>query len=144
MTGGNPDGFIEIKDIVASDTWYWAAPQKFLGDRSHVYGTLLTFDLKQSALDSQFDARDVILEGGGDILNMRFGSPPGLDWTSYAVPLDITGGWVDQATGLPASLEEIKHVLGSLTQLQIPRRVSLSVPILVAWTTWPLGFPSKL
>jgi hypothetical protein len=119
LLGGNPGGFVEIEDLALNGVWYWAAPGKYLGDRSHAYGTLLTFDLKQSALDRPFDDVDVRMEGGGQVLTMRFGSPPGLDWTSYVVPLDITGGWTDGATETPATEQQIQTVLDSLDVLRI-------------------------
>src|SRR5262245_30273837 len=46
---------------------------------------------------------------------MKFGSPPGLDWTPYAVPLDITAGWVDGANA-PATEQQIQTVLESPSQ----------------------------
>jgi hypothetical protein len=118
-SGGNPGGFIEMDDIVNSDTWYWEAPDKFLGDKSEAYGTLLTFDLKESLLDRPYDARDVILQGGGYEINMRFHSPPELDWIRYFAPLDTSAPWVNHATGQPATQLEIIHVLDSLEHLQI-------------------------
>lgn len=92
--GGNPGGYITVTDAVTGIPWFWQAPPKFLGDISAVYGQLLTFDLKQSATDSQFAYnQDVILSGDG--ITRFFDTPynPDMTWTSYAVPLNETAGW---------------------------------------------------
>lgn len=118
-SGGNPGGFIEIVDQAIEQTWYWVAPPKYLGDRSEAYGTFLTFELKQSALDRPYEQVDVRISGGGGTLVKRFGSPPGLDWTLYFLALDVTGGWVVEATNAPATQEQIQSTLDSLISLQI-------------------------
>ena len=118
-SGGNPGGFVEIVDQAIEGVWYWVAPQKYLGDRSGAYGTFLTFELKQSALDKPFSAVDVRIAGGGPTLAKRFNSPPGLDWTLYFLPLDVTGGWVVEATNAPATRQQIQSTLDSLSSLQI-------------------------
>ena len=119
LSGGNPGGFVLVADNPMNQVWYWQAPRKYLGNKFHAYGRFLTFDLKQSALDRPFDDVDVLMAGGGEILTKRFGSPPRLDWTTYFVALDPTGGWVNVGTNAPATKEQIQSVLGSLGLLQI-------------------------
>ena len=118
-SGGNPGGYVEVADDPNSEVWYWQAPRKYLGNKTHAYGRLLAFDLKQSALDRPFDNVDVRIAGGGVTLAKRFGSPPELDWTTYFLPLDTTGGWVDDATNAPATQEQIQSVLRSISLLHI-------------------------
>jgi hypothetical protein len=118
-SGGNPGPFVEIVDQAVNGVWYWKAPKKFLGDKSNAYGRMLWFDLKQSALDRPFDDVDIRLEGGDEALTLKLGSPPGLNWTVYAVALDETQAWVDVPSGLLAGKQEIETVLNRLTLLQI-------------------------
>ncbi|MBI3977459.1 MAG: hypothetical protein HY331_04660 [Chloroflexi bacterium] len=118
LVGGNPGGYISASDDVSGGTWYFRAPQQFHGDFSGAYGYALTFDLRQSALDEQFVAPDVMLSGGGLTLVHNAGRNPGLLWTSYSVPLS-EDGWRHQVTGLPVDREGMLRVLSSVTDLRI-------------------------
>ncbi len=118
-TGGNPGGFIAAEDDVVGGTWYWQAPAHFLGNRLAAYDTDLTFDLRQSETDSQFDAADVILSGNGITLEFDTTQNPGTTWTSYRVPLQEQGGWTVRATGMAPTVSEMQSVLGNLTTLWI-------------------------
>lgn len=118
-TGGNPGGFITADDDVAGGVWYWQAPPHFLGNRAVAYQTNLTFGLRQSATDSQFDSPDVILSGAGITLTMDTQTNPGTDWTAFSVALDETAGWLVEATGEPPSASAMQAVLGDLRSLWI-------------------------
>lgn len=74
-TGGNPGGFARTVDGGRGATMYWSAPGKFLGDKSAYYGGILGFDLRQSAVDRQFNAVEVELTGGGLRLTLDFSHP---------------------------------------------------------------------
>ena len=104
-TGGNPGGYISAADDVTGGTWYWEAPAGFLGDQSEM--GMLSFDLKQSATDRPFDNDDVVLEGGGTTLMFDTPNNPGTDWTHYDVPLEAGAGWLNEATGNPATQGEM-------------------------------------
>jgi hypothetical protein len=122
-TGGNPGstGYILIIDQTLGDTFYFAAPSKFLGDVSGAYGRLLTFDLvwSETSLSDYKDGDDVILEGGGNTIVASLPHVPATTWTSYTIPLSAGGGWVRQGTDQPATAAEIQSVLGSLQRFWI-------------------------
>jgi hypothetical protein len=122
-TAGNPPstGYIFIIDQTKGATFYFAAPAKFLGDASAAHGRALTFDLvwSQTSAGSDKAGDDVIIEGAGLTLVAMLPEAPGLNWTSYSIPLSTSGGWVHQGTDLLASAAEIQAVLGSLERLWI-------------------------
>ncbi|NMC41315.1 MAG: hypothetical protein GYA43_09115, partial [Bacteroidales bacterium] len=78
---GNPGGSLSATDQAAGGVWYWNAPGKFLGSKGWLIGGELSYDLKQSDTDSQFEAADVILEGKGISLVYVFPTRPGKEWT---------------------------------------------------------------
>lgn len=120
--GGNPGGNIAIEDAVLGGITYFVAPAKFLGDQSASFGQTLSFDLKQHITggSNQFDARDVILSGGGLTLVIDTDENPAFDaWTQYSVPL-AAGAWrLDTLGGAVASDAQILSALGNLNALYI-------------------------
>lgn len=120
-TGGNPGGHIRAMDVVASNTWFFSAPAKFLGNVSGAYGHFLEFDLRQELSDSQYNDRDIILTGGGMTLLFDTAvNPSATTFTSYDVLLLASAGWkFGSFTGRAATEAEMQTVLSSLTSLQI-------------------------
>lgn len=117
-TGGNPGAYVSADDDVAGGIWYWKAPPKFHGDFAAAYGKTLTFDLRQSSLDSQInDQRDVIFSGGGGLIWFD-STNPGTGWTSYSISLSASAGWMLDDNS-PASETVIREVLSSLDEIQI-------------------------
>lgn len=118
--GGNPGGFLRLVDSVVGDVIYWNAPGKFLGNKSSAYGFNLTFDLRQSSTDSQFDDDDVVLIGGALTLVYDTSPNPATAWTSYLVPLLASAGWkVGSLSGAAATEAQMQTVLGGLTAMRI-------------------------
>ena len=117
-TGGNPGGRVCATDASSGATWYFQVPAKFLGNVSSAYNGTLTFDLTQSATDSQYDDEDVVLIGGGLTLAFSTLNNPGTNWTSYSVPLN-EAGWRNTANNQPATQAQMLQVLSSLTALRI-------------------------
>jgi outer membrane protein assembly factor BamB len=121
--GGKPDGYVRCEDMEHDElvsTWYWVAPDKFLGDGSAAYGRLLTFDLIQIQTGGfAVDETDVILGGAGLRLLNSATSNPFYVWTPNQVTLDESGGWIVESTGAPATQEDISTVLADLDQLWI-------------------------
>lgn len=118
-TGGNPGGFVQANDRVAGGVWYFNAPSKFLGNVSGAYGQSLLFDLNQTGSGPQFNAADVILNGGGLQLTYDTGSNPlplG-QWVSYSVIFNESGGWLNGSVS--ATQADMLVVLGSLDRLRI-------------------------
>ncbi|MEM9016585.1 MAG: laminin B domain-containing protein [Verrucomicrobiota bacterium] len=125
VEGGNPGAYMSAVDDAVGGVWYWAAPELFREAVATSWAekgssrAVLRFDLKQSSLENPFDAPDVILEGAGLELHFQHENPPGLDWTSFRVPLRPSAGWVRKTGGKPATKEELAAVLGELEKLWI-------------------------
>jgi hypothetical protein len=119
-TGGNPGGHVSADDDAQGGVWYFQAPAKFHGNFSGAYGMTLTFDLRQSSLNDQFNREDVTLTGGGIKIVFDTASNPGTSWTSYTVPLDESGAWtVGTLSGAAVTQADIQTVLSDLTDLTI-------------------------
>lgn len=125
-SGGNPGGYMEAVDDAVGGVWYWAAPESFRQTVSQAWKAeggrsraVLTFDLRQSDRKNPFEKEDVIISDGDLTLSYLHNSPPELNWTSYQVPLAVTAGWKNEATGEPASDEEMTEVLQNLEKLWI-------------------------
>lgn len=112
------NGYLSASDG-GSDTWYWLAPEAYLGDKTAYLGGRLSFDLRQSATSNQYDSDNVILVGGGLTLVLDIAAP-GTDWTSYSAFLDSRSDWrVGSNDGPLATESQILRVLGDLQSLRI-------------------------
>lgn len=119
-SGGNPAGYAEAVEQDGGDTWYWAAPAKFLGNMAAAYGGALRFDLRQSSIDDPFDAPDLVLEGNGLTLFYETAHDPDAVWTSYSVILQEEVGWRRGGEAPePATAADMRAVLANLTALHI-------------------------
>ena len=116
-TGGNPGGYISATDDVSGGVWYFSAPKKFMDRLKNKYGKVLKFSLKQSGTTNQFDADDLILEGGGLILHYDTENNPGINWTKYRVSLNASK-WLKEDDTVPTTAE-MKNVLKNLSRLWI-------------------------
>ena len=115
----NANGYILANDQGLGGVWYFNAPSKFLGDQSGAFGQTLSFDLNQTGSGSQFNSRDVILNGGGLEIWLDAGDNPlplG-EWISYSVSITEDSGWM--LGNSVASASDIQTVLGSLQSLRI-------------------------
>ncbi|MCU0420691.1 MAG: gliding motility-associated C-terminal domain-containing protein [Cyclobacteriaceae bacterium] len=123
-SGGNPGGFIQVRDGVGGTAAYFVAPAKFLGNRASSYGQTLRFDL-QVSITANSSTAGVRLTGGGlvlvKLLTPDFQLPvvrP--NWSSYSFRLDESVAWRVGSTGGPlATPAQIQTVLGALTELAI-------------------------
>ncbi|MCL4836256.1 MAG: hypothetical protein KJZ86_27700 [Caldilineaceae bacterium] len=125
---GHPGGHLRATDDVQGGTWYWVAPEKFLGDASAAYSQTLRFDLRQdSDMSNQFNWPDVIIRGSASALIYNTAFNPRLVWSEYSIPLTEDAGWmkigltepISTAVGVRASAEEIKAVLQDVRGLHI-------------------------
>ncbi|HET9054745.1 MAG TPA: laminin B domain-containing protein, partial [Cyclobacteriaceae bacterium] len=93
-TGGNPGGFIRVEDGVQGTATYFAAPDKFLGNRSDYYGGTLQFDLQVYSTPNSSTA-GVRLTGGGLVLARLLPQLPAVApaWTSYTFILSEDEAW---------------------------------------------------
>ncbi|MGH1578809.1 laminin B domain-containing protein [Planktotalea sp.] len=118
-TNGNPGGHLFAEDFASGQVYYFIAPDAYLGNKSAFYDGTLSFDLKQSALDSQFDSTDIFLIGGGLTLALDF-AHPGVNWTSYSISLNTSADWrlIDE-DGVVASEAQLRAALTDLTEIRI-------------------------
>lgn len=114
-------GCITATDTASTRTWYYVAPNKYLGDKSAYYGAKLQFDLRQNWVDNQLNDREVELSGAGMTLYIDLPATrhPDSTWATYTLTLDETGGWIKQSSGLPPTKSEFRSVLSSLDGLRI-------------------------
>ncbi len=117
--GGRPGGHASIEDASNSWTWYWTAPEEFLGDLSPAYGGALTFDLSASPGVYARGGHDVILRGTQLTLWIDTAYNPESGWTSYTVQLHDLAGWRRGGTDELATEAELRAVLSSLRQMWI-------------------------
>ena len=123
--GGNPGAHMMAVDDAVGGIWYWAAPEEFLQQLTSAWDTRgslrtkLCFDLKQNIQTNPFEAKDIILSNGETEVHISLAQPPGLEWTSYRVPLDPSAGWLNSATKAPVTEEEMHSVLNQLNKLWI-------------------------
>jgi hypothetical protein len=120
-TDGNLGGAAKFTEAsIDGAVSYWSAPAEYLGLKTAVYGGVLAFDLRQEIIDNQFDAPDVVLEGGGMILVYDNPNNPGPNWTPYKVPLKDQARWrVGTLEGPNVTRDQMQTVLGDLTKLLI-------------------------
>jgi hypothetical protein len=119
--GGNPDGYISATNSGSNAAWYWRAPADFHGDLTRYSLPELVFDLIQPGAGVSIPGDDVILEGSTLTLVHSI-QPPTTTWTSYAISLTDPTGWVNRATGLPASRLQLIAAAANATSLQIRGR----------------------
>jgi len=117
-TGGNPGGYISHVDEALGETWYFRAPEDVLRALPAAVGGTLTYSLKQSADVPGILDDDVIIVGPAGRLSFRFPSPPGTDWTPFAVKFTAGAGW-RWNWNAPASQGQIRSVLANPTSLEI-------------------------
>ena len=120
--GLDNSGYIFAEDNVTGGVWYFSAPQKLLGDLSaYSGGTMSYWLIQESALDDQFDDRDVILENEDNRIYYQYEeatSFPDTTWTGYTLRMDASDRWFNDDDE-PASNEEINAVLSNVTNLYI-------------------------
>ncbi len=114
-------GEISAQDEGKLQTWYWLAPQTFLGDKSAFVEPRLSFELKTSGIGvTDPIAKDgIILRSSEGLTLVYHMGTPGSSWTSYCVPLDESVEWRNKATEKKATPHEIQLVLKNLHVLQI-------------------------
>ncbi len=123
LTDGNPGGYISADDTESSGTWFFSAPNKFLGDLSTLYDKNIEFDLRQhSNMTNQYNhiGGDVIIEGNGLVIVFNTTDNPSSVWTSYSIPVSADAGWsLNNIDGNLANETEIRSVLTNVTKIKI-------------------------
>ncbi len=116
---GNPDGYIWADDNATGGVWYWSAPEKFLGDRSSSYNEKLTFSLKQSSVDNQFDDNDIILFSNEQQIVFNTSINPDTSWTDYSVKLNEEIWKYSTSDENSVSKKDFIEILSKLTGIYI-------------------------
>ena len=118
-TEGNPGGFIRTGDVFNWNAFH--APGDFLGDQSIFYGGYLHVDQRVLSSDD-IDYPLVVISDGSMMLQFR-ADPPGMDWTSYRVPLLASSGWeLADGSGDPGTAASeilLQQVLANLAFLHL-------------------------
>ena len=90
-----------------------------MGDKVDYYGGELSFWLIQkSNMRNQFKSKDVIIRGKGKEMVYYHAVYPDKSWTSFTVPIDVAGGWVD-SDGKALTQEEIETILEEVSAIWI-------------------------
>lgn len=130
--GGNPGGYVQVRDRNTGQLISYVAPQKFLCDQAPAIGGVLTFDLKTTANESVPSASqaDVWIEGAnGVVLAARLPFAPLPEWTSYELPI-VAGAWrIDNMLGAVPSAEVFRDVLSNVSGLRIRAEFSATADI---------------
>lgn len=123
-TGGNPNGHIFANDTVARGTWYWNAPNKFLGNREPSYGQIFRYDFRTSENDNLLTGQaDVIIQASnGDSISLFDLQIPTDQFETYFIVLnEVQSTWrlgIDITSPL-ASEQDIRGVLSDVSAIQI-------------------------
>jgi len=112
-TGGNPNGYIEAKDLSRGSTWYFS-PIDWQGDWSTYIGGTLEYDIKLiSSNGSYYSNDDIRIFSGSDYAAWRSGINPLLNiWTQYELNL------VDSNFTISGS-QSFNQIMSNVTDLYI-------------------------
>jgi len=113
--------YIYADDVGTGEWWYFDAPSEFLGDKGSYYSGTLSYEmLMLSSFMSSHAEPEVVLVGDGLTIEIDLGVVPNeKEWTTLSVSLSTDDVWIVGATGDPATEQEIRDVLSSLTALRI-------------------------
>lgn len=115
---GSSDNYLEADDGGEPGTWFFSAPEEYLGDKT-LFETL-SFSLKRgegAAADN--DTPGVILKARKMKIVLDLETPDA-DWTDYNVSLSTASAWrLGSADGPLATKAQIDKVLGNLKALRI-------------------------
>ncbi len=116
----NPDEFI-YREEAWGDEFFFCAPEKFLGDKSAMYGGSVSWDISNDP-SGTYEAGDIALLS--PTLVLVNGDPPQAPawqvWGQHSVELVETSGWrVGHLGGPIPTYDEFVGVLADLTALRI-------------------------
>lgn len=101
----------------------WHAPSKYHGNHSGKFGRYLIYSLWSDNVGHPPSTNWYVrLRGGGKTIYLdgtTMDTPVSNKWTMYRVRLDSSEGWKKSGSGDRATDEDIKNVLGGLTDLCI-------------------------
>ena len=117
-TGGNPGGYIS-EDDPTTNSFFFSAPAKFLGNMEIAYDGCLNFDWIATGTGAIISVTaDVVLIGAG--LAIYIDTPsPAKTWTTQTACFWVEAGWVKCNGDTVVTEEEMRSVLASLDMLLI-------------------------
>lgn len=116
-SGGVPGGYMRMIEPATGGVDRFAAPAKFLGDQSAMYGGTLSYDIRISPAENLANP-DIRLLGNSLTLEYYFVSAPTGTFSNFSATLDENSGWVIAGGGTPTQ-GQFQSVLANLTALQI-------------------------
>lgn len=131
-TGGNLGGFIAATDP-SNLTFFFAAPGKFLGDQSLLYGGTLRYDIKvDPATPAWTGDPDVVLVSNAGVLVYDLGQSdannPGTSFSSRTIPWTEAGWRVGSINGSAVTQQQFQQVVSNLGSLLIAGEFVASTP----------------
>lgn len=118
-SGGNPGGYITATDGGQGIYFYYLAPMGFRGNKSHLYGGTISYDIFINEVSSLKNKDDIILEGDKYTITYNFDKWPSTVWTNFSATTEANGQWMLQGTPQRATEEQIKSVLSNVLGLKI-------------------------
>ncbi len=112
-------GALRATDDQSGGTWYWQAPESFLGNKIYLHERDLLFRLKVDDTRIPYDDDDIVLAGNEVTLVYDLPESPATEWTSYRIRLDESAAWINRDTKMRATVEEVRRVLADVRQLLI-------------------------
>lgn len=118
--GGNPGAYIDAPDPT-TNTYFFQAPAKFLGNQSAALGGTLDFSVETTHNNYSDDRVVVLIGNGGQTIVSQIAQPDVLNtWLSYSVPLTGAGFRYGSPFGSVVSDSDFANILGNLENLRIP------------------------
>jgi hypothetical protein len=118
--GGNPDGHIQATDLATGGIYSFAAPAKFLGDKSAFSGGTFQFDTRTDSVSPVANGT-LFLQGAALTLALATPSPTGGVFQTVFASLDTSADWrIGSAFGAVATQAQIDAVLSDLTAILVP------------------------
>lgn len=115
-SSGQPAGSLRVTDVCSETAM--SAPVSFLGDKAAYFGGQITYDiLIRLTDDNHYPA--ILLRSPTTTLFYFTPSPVTGVWESRVVPLTAPGWTVNSYAGPPATIAEMREVLGDLENLLI-------------------------
>ena len=129
--GGNPGGYISEDNEVSTGPRFFAAPLKFLGDRSGAYNKSFSFDmmLSDTTMDTTVAFKqyaDLRISGSGlDLfISLPHDTLPWF-WQHFQVLFNENSGWhLNSLTGPAPTYQNMIDVLSNVTSIRIKGKYS--------------------
>lgn len=117
---GNPGGCIRAADGSSGTWWGFTARPAYTGNKSCLYGGVLTWQLRTNFTGGGTTQPDVFLSGNGLTLVYDTPMPIANTWATNTVTLSETAGWrITSLTGAVPTQAQFQGVLANITDLRL-------------------------